>query len=151
MNEFKATYSACQRYQGQTERLLALPADRLQRMMWLEHSKECIACRQVIAVDNELKRLIQVLPEPHPAFITGAVMSRIRSDRRRSLFSRRGLVWALGSSLAGVVLGLGLTAVLPQNTLITASNGSEFYIAEFDDGLDDFYAALMGDDGENGR
>ncbi len=144
MKDKNLNIKCCERYKNRVEHLLALDDNHPERMEWTRHSHSCALCREVIAADEELNRLVRSLPEPRPALVAGAVIARIREGRNPAPIKRRNLIWALGGSLmVGFIIGIGLNAILPKYNLINTSFDTGNYLVEYDDGLDDLYTALL--------
>lgn len=139
----------CHTWQSQIERLLGLPDDDPERIVWVNHAVECPECGLALAQEQEFKQLMVEIPDPGRAVIADTVMRRIRTGNRDVLTVKpRDLAWGLAGSLVGVILGLWIAGASPDQIQISSTDlyASEF--AELQDDIDLFTWDLADETGD---
>jgi len=106
--------SACARFEGMIERLVALDLPPQDRAALLAHAQECEGCRQLLAIHGELVAAGAEAPEPDEAeldFVQERILREVRRRRgRRPLRAAAIAAGLIFPFAAGLILGRMLPA-----------------------------------------
>lgn len=132
----------CNEWRSQIRLILDLPPEDEIRQVWTKHAQNCPECQSVITDDNQLRCLIQTLPDPGAAFIAPRVREHIHSTQsNRAFFNKRAAAWTIAGTVAGIVMGILLSSFNINDFLIKSQNETNLYAEEFQQlngGLDYF-------------